>query len=145
MGLQALGKLAENDVLIKTRKVDQGIVKEVLEEAKKKYKDIFGQDSPTIKLNEKEFLPPPPSSAENVDEEDNWWDPYLACHNADRASVKPHLAHSTSQVVSLLDLQHELHDSAWCRGEHEVVALHPSALTRELLCHCDDNACISTD
>lgn len=69
--VQALGKLAENDVLIKTRKVDQGIVKEVLEEAKKKYKDIFGQDSPTIKLNEKEFLPPPPSSAENVDEEDN--------------------------------------------------------------------------
>ncbi|KAK9863348.1 hypothetical protein WJX84_008978, partial [Apatococcus fuscideae] len=67
----ALGKLAENDVLIRTRKVDQSIVKEVLEEVKQKYKDIFGQDSPTIKLNEKEFLPPPPSSAENVDEEDN--------------------------------------------------------------------------
>lgn len=88
MELQALGKLAENDVLIKTRKVDQGIVKEVLEEAKKKYKDIFGQDSPTIKLNEKEFLPPPPSSAENVDEEDNWCDSCLtAVMLADSASV----------------------------------------------------------
>ena len=70
--VQGLGKLAENDVLIKTRKVDQGVVREVLEEVKQKYKDIFGQDSPTIKLNEKEFLPPPPSSEEKVDEEDNW-------------------------------------------------------------------------
>ena len=72
MHLQAMFKLAENDVLVKTRKVDQGIVKECLEEAKKKYKDLFGQDAPTIKLNEKEFLPAPPSSAANVDEEDNW-------------------------------------------------------------------------
>ena len=70
--LQAAYKLAENDVLVKTRKVDQGIVKECLEEAKQKYKDLFGQDAPTMKLNEKDFLPPPPSSAANVDEEDNW-------------------------------------------------------------------------
>ncbi len=69
---QALGKLAENDVLIKTRKVDQGVVKECVEEAKKKYKSLFGQDAPTMKLNEKDFLPPPPSSAAKVDEEDNW-------------------------------------------------------------------------
>ncbi len=70
--LQAAGKLAENDVVVKTRQVDQGVVKGCLEEAKQKYKDLFGQDAPTMKLNEKDFLPGPPSSAENVDEEDNW-------------------------------------------------------------------------
>lgn len=65
--VQALYKLSEPKCVVKCRKVDLPLVKEVLEPAKKKYAQEYGQGTPLLSIDERDFLPPPPTGDDEVE------------------------------------------------------------------------------
>lgn len=66
--VQAFAKLSEPTVIVKVREADQGLAKEAIEEARRKFKDAFGKDGPTANLDTKNFLPPAGDGKEGEEE-----------------------------------------------------------------------------
>jgi V-type H+-transporting ATPase subunit E len=63
--VQAFRKLSEPSVLVQARQVDGPLVKEVLDSARAKYKEVFGTDAPQAQLDNNKHLPPPPSGGKS--------------------------------------------------------------------------------
>ncbi|KAF6264485.1 vacuolar ATP synthase subunit E [Scenedesmus sp. NREL 46B-D3] len=59
--VQAMHKLREPTALVRVRQSDLMLAKEVLEPARKQYSASYGKESPTLTLDQRDFLPPPPS------------------------------------------------------------------------------------
>lgn len=60
--VQAMKKLSEKTAVVRCRQVDLMAVKECLEVARKNYTAMFQAEAPTLTLDQKEFLAPPPVS-----------------------------------------------------------------------------------
>lgn len=65
--VQALYKLSEPKCFVRCRQCDLPLVKEVLEPSKKKYSSTFGQGTPLVSIDEKTFLPPPPTGDDEIE------------------------------------------------------------------------------
>ncbi|XP_077239283.1 V-type proton ATPase subunit E-like [Tasmannia lanceolata] len=59
--VQSLLRLKEPSVLLRCREADHGLVKSVLEEAKKEYAEKANVHAPNVTIDERVYLPPPPS------------------------------------------------------------------------------------
>eukprot|EP00775_Hariotina_reticulata_P010517 gene10517-10677_t len=59
--VQAMQKLREPTALVRVRQCDLMIAKELLEPARKQYTAVYGSEAPTLTLDQRAFLPPPPS------------------------------------------------------------------------------------
>jgi V-type H+-transporting ATPase subunit E len=71
--LQALHKLGEPTALVRVRQCDVMVAKDVLESARKQYAASYGKDAPTLTLDQRDFLPPPPSGkGDDGDEAVSW-------------------------------------------------------------------------
>lgn len=77
--LQALNKLLEPEVVVRVRKVDLVLVKDILTPAAKRFTDVYGRAAPAIKIDETNFLPPPPTAADASEEVASW---YVAVHSS---------------------------------------------------------------
>lgn len=69
--VQGLKKLQEPKVFVKCREVDKTLVQSLIDEAKKKYALQYGGTVPELKLNDKQFLNPAPTTEND--------DPGLTC------------------------------------------------------------------
>lgn len=67
--VQALFKLQEPKAVLKVRKEDLSLIKEVLEPAKSKFTEVYGKPAPEITVDEKKFLPPAPKDSDDEDSE----------------------------------------------------------------------------
>lgn len=67
---QAMKKLGERTAIVRCRQVDLMAVKECLEIARKNYTAMFNTEAPTLTLDQKEFLAPPPV---NATDEGSFW------------------------------------------------------------------------
>lgn len=76
--VQAFAKLSESKVTVKVREADQGLAKEAIEAARKKYADAFSRDGPTATLDTKTFLPAGATGKEG--EAENTWCAFTAMH-----------------------------------------------------------------
>lgn len=71
--LQALHKLREPTALVRVRQCDVMLAKELLEPARKQFAASFGKDAPTLTLDQRDFLAPPPSGkGDDGDEAVSW-------------------------------------------------------------------------
>lgn len=61
--VQGMKKLGEKTAVVKCRQVDLMTVREVLDTARKNYTAMFGEEAPTLTLDQKYFLSPPPGEA----------------------------------------------------------------------------------
>ncbi|KIY93242.1 V-type H+-transporting ATPase subunit E [Monoraphidium neglectum] len=62
--VQALRKLGEPTAVVRVRQVDLALVKELVEPARKAYAAAFGEEAPTITIDSRDFLPPPPKAGD---------------------------------------------------------------------------------
>jgi V-type H+-transporting ATPase subunit E len=71
---QAMHKLREPTALVRVRQCDLMIAKELLEPARKQYTAVYGSEAPTLTIDQRNFLPPPPSKdlADDADEAVSW-------------------------------------------------------------------------
>lgn len=70
---QGIAKLREPTALVRVRQCDLMLAKEILEPARKQYAATYGKESPTLTLDQRDFLPPPPSGgADDGDEYSSW-------------------------------------------------------------------------
>ncbi|CAL8471035.1 g10577 [Coccomyxa elongata] len=67
--IQALYKLGEPKAVVKVRKEDLSLIKEVVEPARTKFNEVYGQPAPEVTVDEKKFLPPAPKSADDEESE----------------------------------------------------------------------------
>lgn len=82
--------------MVRCRKVDLDVVKSTLEPAKAKYQKEFGKPAPTLTVDEKTFLPPPPSGNDELES----WCVMLSSHH--RLSYYVHTpVHSLGGVALL--------------------------------------------
>jgi V-type H+-transporting ATPase subunit E len=65
--VQALVKLKQPAVIVKGREVDKDIVKGIIEPARKKFSQQFGDEAPTVQFDSENFLPPPPGGDEDLE------------------------------------------------------------------------------
>uniref|UniRef100_A0A5B7ATL7 Putative V-type proton ATPase subunit E-like n=2 Tax=Davidia involucrata TaxID=16924 RepID=A0A5B7ATL7_DAVIN len=63
--VQSLLRLKEPSVLLRCREVDIGLVESVLEDAKREYAEKAKVHAPKVTVDNRVYLPPPPSSAES--------------------------------------------------------------------------------
>jgi V-type H+-transporting ATPase subunit E len=63
-------KLGERTAVVRCRQVDLMAVKECLDVARRNYTAQFQQEAPTLTLDQKDFLPPPPV---NMGDEGSYW------------------------------------------------------------------------
>ncbi len=63
-------KLGERTAVVRCRQVDLAAVRDSLEPARKNYAAVFGEEAPSLTLDQKDFLPPPPTNA--TDETNTW-------------------------------------------------------------------------
>jgi V-type H+-transporting ATPase subunit E len=71
--LQALHKLHEPTALVRVRQCDLMLAKELLEPARKQFTASYGKDAPTLTLDQRDFLPPPPSGKNDDGDEAVSW------------------------------------------------------------------------
>lgn len=64
--VQAMRKLGEKTAVVKCRQVDLMTVRDILEPARTTYRAMFGDDAPTLTLDQKNFLPPPPEAGSEI-------------------------------------------------------------------------------
>ena len=53
-------KLQERTAVVRCRQADAGAVKDVLEGARKQYTAVYGEEAPTLTLDQRDYLPPAP-------------------------------------------------------------------------------------
>ncbi len=68
--MQAMHKLGEPTGLVRVRQVDLALAKALLEPARKQYTACYGEDAPSLSLDQRTFLPPPPASSASGDADD---------------------------------------------------------------------------
>lgn len=64
--VQSLKRLKEPSVLLRCREVDVSLVDSVLEEAKREYAEKVKVNAPSVTLDKRVYLPPPPTSADTL-------------------------------------------------------------------------------
>ncbi|KAK6943295.1 V-type ATPase subunit E [Dillenia turbinata] len=62
--VQSLLRLKEPSVLLRCREVDVGLVESVLDEAKREYAEKSQVHAPTVTIDARVYLPPPPKGAD---------------------------------------------------------------------------------
>jgi V-type H+-transporting ATPase subunit E len=65
--VQAMKKLGEKQAVVRCRQVDLGIVKEILEPARKQYFVLFQQDAATLSIDQTFLAPPPVNISDEVE------------------------------------------------------------------------------
>lgn len=60
-------KLGEKTAVVKCRQADLMMVRDVSEAARKQYTAVYGEEAPTLTIDQKDFLPPPPTSNDDVE------------------------------------------------------------------------------
>lgn len=65
--VQALRKLEEKTAVVKCRQIDLMAVREILEPARKQYTAMYSEEAPSVTLDQKDFLPPPPVDLNNTE------------------------------------------------------------------------------
>jgi hypothetical protein len=86
--------------------VDLALVKELVEPARKAYAAAFGEEAPTITIDSRDFLPPPPKAGDA--DAAGWWAGWHRCGRpgGEGAAVWRHAAlclTSLTQLTSSLD------------------------------------------
>lgn len=71
--LQALHKLREPTALVRVRQCDLSLAKEIMEPARKQYAASYGSEAPSLTLDQRDFLPPPPAKATADEQEGVTW------------------------------------------------------------------------
>eukprot|EP00878_Enallax_costatus_P001437 GHUV01001587.1.p1 GENE.GHUV01001587.1~~GHUV01001587.1.p1 ORF type:complete len:237 (+),score=77.33 GHUV01001587.1:148-858(+) len=67
--VQALHKLREPTALVRVRQSDLAIAREILDPARKQYAATYGNEAPSLTLDQRDFLPPPPAKTTSDDDE----------------------------------------------------------------------------
>lgn len=70
---QALHKLGEPTALLRVRQCDLSLAKEIMDPARKQYAASYGSEAPTLTLDQRDFLPPPPAKTNSDDDEGVTW------------------------------------------------------------------------
>eukprot|EP00877_Chromochloris_zofingiensis_P009622 jgi/Chrzof1/4913/Cz15g04090.t1 len=65
--VQGMKKLGEKTAVVKCRQADLMMVRDVSEAARKQYTAVYGEEAPTLTIDQKDFLPPPPTSNDDVE------------------------------------------------------------------------------
>lgn len=60
---KGIRKLEEKKVILKCRKVDLPVVKNIVAKAREQYASAYGDAAPEVKVDEENFLNPPPENA----------------------------------------------------------------------------------
>jgi len=69
--IQGLKKLGEKSAVVKCREVDKTMVQAMIQKARQEYSNAYNEGAPEVKLDDKDFLHPPPT--EKLD------DPAVTC------------------------------------------------------------------
>eukprot|EP00195_Chlamydomonas_chlamydogama_P015513 CAMPEP_0202899930 /NCGR_PEP_ID=MMETSP1392-20130828/9336_1 /ASSEMBLY_ACC=CAM_ASM_000868 /TAXON_ID=225041 /ORGANISM="Chlamydomonas chlamydogama, Strain SAG 11-48b" /LENGTH=277 /DNA_ID=CAMNT_0049586233 /DNA_START=136 /DNA_END=970 /DNA_ORIENTATION=+ len=65
--VQGMRKLGDKAATVRVRQVDLLVVKEVMEPARKQYTALFQEEAPALTLDQATFLPPPPTSNDEIE------------------------------------------------------------------------------